>query len=278
VTDLTRAIELDPKYAWALAQRGEAYGQMGRYDEAVTDLTRAIELDPKPAWALAVRGEAYRQMGRYDEAMTDLTRAIELDPKSAWTLASLGATYYLINRYDDALADLTRAIELDPKSSQALAIRGETYRLMEQYEAAVADLTRSLELDPNDWIYYERGLTYLAMQKPAQAQPDFAEAIRRSTQTYQENPQNNRNTFNLALYHLMIGKLEDADRLYQEAFPGADVGLIREVIDDLTNFLRLFPEHPQAQAFRARLQQRLEEMESPCGRAARQELRFSPPG
>ena len=53
---------------------------MERYDEALADFSRAIELDPGNAWAIASRGETYRLMGRYDEALADFNRAIELDP------------------------------------------------------------------------------------------------------------------------------------------------------------------------------------------------------
>ena len=48
---------------------------MGRYGEALADYSRAIELDPRNAWAIASRGETYGRMGRYDEALADLTRA-----------------------------------------------------------------------------------------------------------------------------------------------------------------------------------------------------------
>ncbi len=48
--DFTRAIELDPDYAWAMAQRGITYRDMERYEEALSDLARAIELDPDYAW------------------------------------------------------------------------------------------------------------------------------------------------------------------------------------------------------------------------------------
>ena len=53
---------------------------MARYEEAVADLTRAIGLDPGYAWAFGERGETYRLMGRHEEAVADLTRAIGLNP------------------------------------------------------------------------------------------------------------------------------------------------------------------------------------------------------
>ena len=113
VADLTRAVELDPGYAWAfgrrggvpadgpvrgggrrpdpghragpggrlgLPQRGRCLPGVDRGQEAVADLSRAVELDPGFAWALAERGETYRLMGRPEEAVPDLSRAVGLDP------------------------------------------------------------------------------------------------------------------------------------------------------------------------------------------------------
>ena len=69
------------------------YREMGRYEEALADFSRAIELDPGNAWAIAVRGETYREMERYEEALADLNRAIELDPGDGWAIAHRGETY-----------------------------------------------------------------------------------------------------------------------------------------------------------------------------------------
>jgi tetratricopeptide (TPR) repeat protein len=60
---LLKIVELSPEWA-SIATRGQVYQAMGRYEEAVADLTRAIDLDPELAWAVAERGETYRLMGR----------------------------------------------------------------------------------------------------------------------------------------------------------------------------------------------------------------------
>ncbi len=56
---------------------GRACQAMERYDEALADCTRAIDLDPSYAWAITSRGRTYQAMERYDEALADLNRAIE---------------------------------------------------------------------------------------------------------------------------------------------------------------------------------------------------------
>jgi tetratricopeptide (TPR) repeat protein len=66
---------------------------MGRFDEALTDLSRAIELDPNDADYLAHRGKTYRLMGRYDEALTDFNHAIELTPSHDWAIRSRSLIY-----------------------------------------------------------------------------------------------------------------------------------------------------------------------------------------
>ncbi len=50
---------------------------MGKFEDALADLSRAIELDDKDAWAIANRGETYRQMGKFEDALADLSRAID---------------------------------------------------------------------------------------------------------------------------------------------------------------------------------------------------------
>ncbi|MBD2576775.1 ATP-binding protein [Oscillatoria sp. FACHB-1406] len=180
LADFNRAIELDPEYKWAIAQRGETYRLMERYEDALADYNRAIELDPELDWALlSLRGVTYQAIKRYDDALADFNHAIELAPEYNWAILQLrGVTYYLIKRYEDALADCNCAIELDPEFKEAIASRGETYKAMERYEDALADYNRAIELDPEyKWAIAQRGQTYRLMKRYEDALADFNCAI-----------------------------------------------------------------------------------------------------
>jgi tetratricopeptide (TPR) repeat protein len=105
---------------------------MKRYDDALADLSRAIEVDPESAEALAGRGETYRRMERDDDALADFSRAIEVDPEQSWVvsrgvsyrrmaLIGRGLIYRRMKHYEEALADFSRAIELDPSDEYCKA-------------------------------------------------------------------------------------------------------------------------------------------------------------
>jgi hypothetical protein len=62
-----------------------------------------------------------------------------------------------------------------------------------------------------------------------------------------------QNTFNLALYHLAAAHPEASDRLYTSNLT-APIEWLQMAIDDLDDFLHLFPDHSQAQQVKQLLQ------------------------
>ncbi|MEM7067064.1 MAG: tetratricopeptide repeat protein [Cyanobacteria bacterium P01_B01_bin.77] len=292
LTDFTRAIDLDPNYKWAIASRGETYGLMERYEEALTDFTRAIDLDPNYKWAIASRGVTYRLMERYEEALTDFTRAIDLDPNYKWAINDRGLAYQAIESYDEALADFNYVIDLDPDYDWAIANRGETYRLMErynealtdfnrvialapdydwvtgsrgetylllkQYDQALTDFNKAIEINESDWWYYKKSLSHLALKQSEDCKVALKEAMRLTTQQYQEDSNNHRNTFNLALYCLVARKHQEAEQLYQDALSKeAPISRIKEAIRDLQELLIIFPTYPHAAEMKSFLESAL---------------------
>ncbi|MCC5622362.1 tetratricopeptide repeat protein [Nostoc sp. CHAB 5715] len=243
--DFDRAIELDSKYAWAIANRGVTYHLMKRYTEALEDFDRLIELNPKYDWAITIRGVTYR--------------LIELNPKYEWVIASRGETYRLMERYTQALEDFDRAIELNPKLDWAIASRGQTLLQLKRYNEALADFNRAIGLkSDDDWYLYDRALSYLALNQANKAQIDLALAIKLAKQHYEKDTKDWRNTFNLALYYLAAHYTQPAEQLYRYTLSqGASLERIHIAIQDLNDFLTVFPNHVQATSMRQLLQSSL---------------------
>jgi tetratricopeptide (TPR) repeat protein len=127
IADFTQAIRLNPDYAKAYLERGNAYDGKGDYDRAIADYTQAIRLDPDDAEAYNDRGIAYRNKGDYDRAIADFTQAIRLDPDYALAYNNQGLAYYNKGDYDRAIADFTQRIRLNPNDAVTYNNRGIAY-------------------------------------------------------------------------------------------------------------------------------------------------------
>ncbi|MDX2499811.1 MAG: tetratricopeptide repeat protein [Deltaproteobacteria bacterium] len=83
INKFTRALDHDSKFALAYSSRGAARLKSGHTRRAVTDLNRAIRLNPGYARAHHLLGLALEQMGDFPGAYRNFDRALEIDPDLA---------------------------------------------------------------------------------------------------------------------------------------------------------------------------------------------------
>ncbi|HET9576592.1 MAG TPA: tetratricopeptide repeat protein, partial [Usitatibacter sp.] len=91
----------------------------GRWEECVAASTRALQLQPGHAEALANRGAALRMLGRIDEALADYDRALAAAPDAPETHNNRGVALAALNRHREAIASYSRALELRPAYDRA---------------------------------------------------------------------------------------------------------------------------------------------------------------
>lgn len=82
------------------------------YQFVIRDLTRAIDLEPAFAFAYYNRGTFYAMSNDMHAALMDFDKAIELDETLAEAWYNRGLVLVMLNRMDDAFRDLSRAGEL----------------------------------------------------------------------------------------------------------------------------------------------------------------------
>lgn len=114
ITDYTKAIEIDSKYASAYTNRSAAYFKQGDYERAIADAKKAIEIEPS-AIRYNNRGAAYREKGAYGEAIADFTKAIAMEP-TANRYVTRAVAYEKKGDRDNAIADFRRAQAKDPNN------------------------------------------------------------------------------------------------------------------------------------------------------------------
>jgi tetratricopeptide (TPR) repeat protein len=102
ITDYTKAIQLDPKFAKAYNERGLAYQILKQNKNALADFDRAIQIKPDFAEAYSNRSIFY-QNSNLPKAIADAKQLVALKPQDP-------QSYYLLSVYYFSSKDLSNAI------------------------------------------------------------------------------------------------------------------------------------------------------------------------
>jgi len=151
IASLTRVVNANPNSPEAYNVRGSAFGQAGRNREAIEDFSKAIQLNPRFYQAYANRALIYRQTGdpsrKTQQAFRDYERAIQLGTTNPRAYHSRGLMLQSNGQHDLAIQDFTSAISLAPDAAEPYNARGASYIATNDNENAWADINKALNLD-----------------------------------------------------------------------------------------------------------------------------------
>ncbi len=134
---------VNAKTAEEYFQSGNAYFDLGNLSEAISNLTKAIEINPSLAKAYNNRGFAYFKQGNLPQAVSDFTKVIEINPTDANAYYSRGFIYGKQSNFTQAISDFSKAIEIDPNLAKAYINRGGSYYNIKEYDKAWADVHKA---------------------------------------------------------------------------------------------------------------------------------------
>ncbi len=138
---ITKAIELDSKFAQAYAYLGLARVQIGEYKEAVKLYEKALANDASLAVVHQMIADAMLQQTDGDNARieAELKKSIALDAAFVPAHLTLGKLYVRMQRWTEAAAALKEVVRLNPELAEAYYQLGRVYaRLKLKSEADLA--------------------------------------------------------------------------------------------------------------------------------------------
>src|SRR5438034_2610827 len=231
-----RAIELDPKFALALAR----YSQLESWILHIFNPTRerrqkaralaeqALQLQPDlPEAHLAMGFSYYYGDNNYDAAQKEFEIARRGLPNESEVYLALGAIQRRQGKWAESTANLGKAASLNPKDSWPLQNLAENYQVLRNFDAANKTIDRGLQINPTDvglWEY---------KSKLAIAEKGDLSVSEKAFQTVKSMPMNDKDKLRVAGSRADVFVLE---RKYQEALREAE-----SLPDDL-----LAPIHPAA--------------------------------
>src|SRR5947207_7106415 len=231
-----RAVELDPKFALALAR----YSQLESWIFHIYDPTRerrqkarvlaeqALQLQPDlPEAHLAMGFSYYYGDNNYDAAQKEFEIARRGLPNESEVYLALGAIQRRQGKWAESTVNLEKSASLNPKDSWPLQQLANNYQVLRNFDEANKTIDRGLQINPTDvglWEY---------KSKLAIAEKGDLSVSEKAFQTVKSMPMNDKDKLRVAGSRADVFVLE---RKYQEALREAE-----SLPDDL-----LAPIHPAA--------------------------------
>jgi class 3 adenylate cyclase/TolB-like protein/Flp pilus assembly protein TadD len=137
----------------AIGVSGDPKGDLKRADELES---KALALDPYYAWAHAVKGNILQTQGRTEEAVAEHERTLALDPSDVDDMGMLGIDYQLLGQFDKSLEYLDSAIRTSPSDPMLVMwYHGKAWANfgLKRYDRAIELARRSIAINPNSDPY-----------------------------------------------------------------------------------------------------------------------------
>jgi len=159
---------------------GLIYAGQGQHERAVAAFRRALELEPGIAATEHNLAVSLQALGQYDEALQHYQAALALGERQVSTLANMAVAYYEAGKPDEAVeaAQQTLGLPGGEDVAPAYLVLGAVALESRQPEQALAHLDRAIDLEPDlGQAYFFQGLTYKALDLPAEAVTAFERAL-----------------------------------------------------------------------------------------------------
>ncbi len=161
-TLFTHALEVTQNNYIAYCSLGVAYGELGRYQEAIESYNQTIRIDPAYAEAHYNLGVAYVTVGRYQEAIESSKQAIRIKPAYAEAYNNLGVAYSELGRRQDEIESYKQAIRINPDYAGAYYNLGFAYGELGRYQESIESFKQAIRIKPGyAEAHLSLGFTYL---------------------------------------------------------------------------------------------------------------------
>jgi TolB-like protein/Flp pilus assembly protein TadD len=164
VAEYERTLQLNPNDATTHQWFGnDALANMGQFDREVSELKRAVELDPLSLICNTNLGFAYIHSGRLDEAVAQLRKTVELDGSFYYARYTLALALELKGAIREALAEYERTVTITD-DSVPLGMLGRLYAAQGRRAEAEKILQQLRERRERGYIpAYSLALVYLGL-------------------------------------------------------------------------------------------------------------------
>jgi protein O-mannosyl-transferase len=164
IVEFEAALQLNPKYFFALSNLGNVYGKQKNYPQAIVYFEKALKQKPdySPAHYNLARG--LHLMGKPNEAIPSYRQAIQFNPYFEQAFYNLANLLLETRKPKEATKNFLRFLEMQPDHARARFGLGNAYAVQGQLDPAYAEYQRSAALDPA-FVFPKVNMANIEMQK-----------------------------------------------------------------------------------------------------------------
>lgn len=151
-----------PAQAKKLYEQGVSLLNDNKKKEAYEAFKGALDIFPKYFWALDKLGKEYMNEGFFAPAAVLLNIAVDVNPRSYSTWHALAHSLYNLKRYDEGLKAVEKAVSMNSADPAIMLLSGVLMRYNKRFEEAEKQMLKAKELakDRAPQIHWELALLY----------------------------------------------------------------------------------------------------------------------
>jgi len=174
-----KAIEMDPHYAEAYSNRGNALQRLSEMQASEPENPKISAVRSRLALAHSARGKTLSGLNLLEEALASYEKAIGLKPRYSQAWSNRGVVLMDLQRYPEALKSFDHAIELDAQNAEAWSNRGLVLQTLRQLDLALESYDTALKINTRyAEAWSNRGITLHLLNRSADAVKSYNHAIR----------------------------------------------------------------------------------------------------
>ncbi len=128
---------------------GEAYDNLGKYDEAITEFEGALKINPNYFFGLNNLGNIYGKQRKLPQAIVYFQKALEQKPDYGPAHYNLARAFHLIGKRKEAAQSYRQAIKSNPYFEQAFYNLAYLAMELSLFDEAVENFNKFLAMQPN---------------------------------------------------------------------------------------------------------------------------------
>lgn len=148
---LNQSIEKNTKDPALYVKRAEYFMGHERLNDAFTDISKALELDPKNKPGSITMSTLYVMMGKPQQALDVLNKAISFDPAFTEAYLKKAKLCLVMKDYEKCAEAVQKVFELDPHNADAFYLKGVALDENKETDKAIGAFQQAVLYNPRHY-------------------------------------------------------------------------------------------------------------------------------